>query len=149
MKFFKVLDTKEAKKIVKDNIEAAALKVTSRKTSDAVGYTVSDDVFSAEKYPPYNRSTVDGYAVFSGDVACAGSSVPSVMKITGRVRIGEKPGVCVKSGDCVAIPTGGVVPDGANAVVMIEDVEVLNDEIAVYRPVKPWENVIRCGEDLS
>ena len=85
MKFFKVLDTKEAKKIVKDNIEAAALKVTSRKTSDAVGYTVSDDVFSTEKYPPYNRSTVDGYAVFSGDVACASSSVPSVMKITGRV----------------------------------------------------------------
>ena len=149
MKFFKVLDTKEAKKIVKDNIEAAALKVTSRKTSDAVGYTVSDDVFSTEKYPPYNRSTVDGYAVFSGDVACAGSSVPSVMKITGRLRIGEKPGVCVKSGDCVAIPTGGVVPDGANAVVMIEDVEVLNDEIAVYRPVKPWENVIRCGEELD
>lgn len=71
------------------------------------------------------------------------------MKITGRLRIGEKSGVCVKSGDCVAIPTGGVVPDGANAVVMIEDVEVLNDEIAVYRPVKPWENVIRCGEELD
>ena len=57
MKFFKVLDTKEAKKIVKDNIEAAALKVTSRKTSDAVGYTVSDAVFGDSLTDPHQHGT--------------------------------------------------------------------------------------------
>ncbi len=149
MKFFKAEDLSVCKNIVKENLHHAILKSVSKKVEDAVGDTLTADVFCDEEYPKYNRSTVDGYAIVWDDASCASASVPSIIKVVGAVKIGQSPDGEVKKSECFSIPTGGVVPNGANAVVMVEDVEVAGDEIAVYSAVKPWENVIRHGEELQ
>jgi molybdopterin molybdotransferase len=93
---------------------------------------------------------MDGYAVKSADTFGCSESVPAYLRLTGEVVMGEPAVATVRSGDAVAIPTGGMLPEGADAVVMLEHVQLSDTEIIeILRPVAPGENVIRSGEDVS
>jgi molybdopterin molybdotransferase len=116
----------------------------------AYGRILSSDIESPEDMPPFSRSAMDGYAVKSADTFGCSESVPAYLRLTGEVVMGEPAVATVRSGDAVAIPTGGMLPEGADAVVMLEHVQLSGTEIIeILRPVAPGENVIRSGEDVS
>ena len=98
--------------------------------------------------PGFPRSTVDGYAVRAADTYGVSEGLPGYLTVTGAVRMGAAPEDAVTAGGAVAMPTGGVIPPGADAVVMIEyTAEVMPGTIEVVRPVAPGEGVVRADED--
>ncbi|HEX2132213.1 MAG TPA: gephyrin-like molybdotransferase Glp [Actinophytocola sp.] len=100
--------------------------------------------------PGFVRSTVDGYAVRAADTYGASDGLPSYLDLLGAVRMGAAPEVAVRPGGCVAMPTGGVLPDGADAVVMVEyTAETMPGTIEVTRPVAPGGGVVRADEDVA
>lgn len=116
--------------------------------ADAYGRVLAQDAVAREDLPSFDRSTVDGYAVRAADVAAAGSETPATLRLVAEVEMGETATVPVRAGEAVRIPTGGMLPSGADAVVMLEDVDERDRRIAVRRPVRPAENVIRRAEDV-
>jgi molybdopterin molybdotransferase len=129
----------------------------------ACGRILGRDVASSEDLPPRPRSVVDGYAVRAADTFGASEGLPAYLTVTADVLMGEAPEVPIGQGEVVRIPTGGVLPPGADAVVMVEHTEVLPggpptgraagaaampcEGVEVRRAVGPGENVIRPGED--
>ena len=103
----------------------------------AAGRILASDLGSSENIPPYRRSTVDGYAVRSADIGAASDMLPTFLRIAGEVVLGaDSSALSVTPGSCVYVPTGGAVPDGADAVVMIEYCETFGaDMLAVSRPL--------------
>ncbi|HKV43768.1 MAG TPA: gephyrin-like molybdotransferase Glp, partial [bacterium] len=102
-----------------------------------------------EDLPEFDKSTVDGYAVRAADTAGVADGRPARLAIAGEVRMGEPPTFAVEAGRAARIPTGGMLPPGADAVVMLEQVEARSAEtIEVRRGVPPSENVIRRAEDV-
>jgi molybdopterin molybdotransferase len=100
--------------------------------------------------PGFARSTVDGYAVRAADTYGASDGLPGYLQLTGAVAMGGPPSVTVGPGAAVSMPTGGVLPPGADAVVMIEYTQqVMPGTIEVVRPVAPGEGVVRADEDAA
>jgi molybdopterin molybdotransferase len=100
--------------------------------------------------PGFARSTVDGYAVRAADTYGVSESLPGYLQVTGAVLMGAEPRVAVRAGAAVSMPTGGVLPPGADAVVMIEYThEAMAGTIEVVRPVAPGEGVVRADEDAA
>ena len=114
----------------------------------APGRVLCADVTANEDIPGFDRSIVDGYAVRAMDTAGAGEAAPSLLRVTGRVSMGiQESGLAVAPGTCVYIPTGGVLPTGADAVVMVEQTDRAGDTLLVKRPVVHGENVLMHDED--
>ncbi|HZG88754.1 MAG TPA: gephyrin-like molybdotransferase Glp [Pseudonocardia sp.] len=108
------------------------------------------DVRAPAAIPGFARSTVDGYAVRAADTYGASESLPSYVDLAGAVRMGAAPTVAVSDGECVAVPTGAVLPDGADAVVMVEyTAETMPGTIEVTRPVAPGAGLVRADEDAA
>ena len=108
------------------------------------------DLRALEPLPGFNRSSVDGYAVRAADTYGASDSIPGYLRVAGAVRMGAVASDEVGPGTAVAIPTGGMLPAGADAVVMIEHTaEATDASIEVVRPVAPGENVVRFDEDVA
>ncbi|HOT03254.1 MAG TPA: molybdopterin molybdotransferase MoeA [Methanolinea sp.] len=116
---------------------------------DAAGRVLAEAITADVDIPGFNRSIVDGYAVRASDTIGAGETIPSMLTLLGTVRMGQAPVLSLKTGECAYIPTGGELPDGADAVVMIEHCERIDDQVLVKRPVAPGENLIRKGEDFA
>jgi len=100
--------------------------------------------------PGFARSTVDGYAVRAADTYGVSEGLPGYLEVAGAVRMGAEPDVTVGPGKVAAMPTGGVLPPGADAVVMVEYTqEAMPGTIEVTRPVAPGEGVVRADEDAA
>jgi molybdopterin molybdotransferase len=111
---------------------------------------LSKDVISPEDLPSFDRSTVDGFAVNSADTFGATENLPSYLIVTAEILMGGKPDSAVKKGECARIATGGMLPEGADAVVMLEYTQQIDEKmIEVVKPVSPGENVIQAGEDAK
>ncbi len=118
--------------------------------SETLGMVCARDVFSPEDLPPFPRSTVDGYAVTAWDTFGATETMPAYLTVAGEVYMGEKPAVSISKGEVCRIPTGGMLPEGSDAVLMFEHVQILSEDmVEVLRPVAPGENVIQSGEDVK
>ena len=112
---------------------------------------LSSDVISKRSIPPFNRSIMDGYAVVASDTAGCSENNPVTLKIHDKFEIGEIPNIKVVEGTALRVSTGGILPEGANAVIMIEDTSLLpekNDFVEIYTSVHPGINVSPCGEDF-
>ncbi len=106
-------------------------------------------IVSIEDLPAFIRSTVDGYAVRAQDTFGASASLPCFLDIVGEVGMGETPAFELGKGKTGRIPTGGMLPEGADSVVMVEYSEELDHEsVAISRSVAPLENVIKPGDDF-
>jgi molybdopterin molybdotransferase len=113
------------------------------------GRVLSEEVRADIDIPGFDRSVVDGYAVRSADTTGAGESVPAMLRLTGRITMGELPaGHSGHTGTCVYIPTGGEMPRGSDAVAMIEYCELIGDTVLVKRPLANGENIVLRGEDF-
>ena len=116
---------------------------------EAYNRVLAEDVVSTLDIPPFSRSTMDGYAVKAEDTFGADENQPATLKVCGVVNIGEQPKVKVANGEAVEIVTGAPIPEGANAVVMVEDTEREDSELHVFTPITPNENVMKCGSDIK
>ena len=147
MDFFQVKTVQQVKEIIR---RFAPLETEGVRLEDALGRVVASDVIVPGDLPPCDRSTMDGYALQAQDTFGSSESNPALLEIRGEVLMGEKPSVAVKLGEAVKIPTGGVLPEGADAVVMVEHTQTMDEHtIQVYRTVAPGENVMQRGEDLK
>ncbi len=113
------------------------------------GRVLSEDIRADIDIPGFDRSVVDGYAVRSADTSGSGEAVPAMLRLAGRINMGEKAvGPPDPTGTSVYIPTGGELPPGFNAVAMIEYCELIGDMVLVKRPLANGENIILRGEDF-
>jgi molybdopterin molybdotransferase len=116
--------------------------------ADAHGRVPAEPVRAPHDLPGFARSTVDGYAVRAADTYGASEGLPSYLDVTGAVAMGRAPDVTVAPGRAVTMPTGGVLPDGADAVVMVEHTqEAMPGTIEVVRPAAPGDGLVRADED--
>lgn len=112
------------------------------------GRVLAQEVRANEDVPSFSRSTVDGYAVDSRDTFGARETTPGYLRLEGEVRMAETPGFRLRRGEAAKIPTGGMLPEGADSVVMFEHANTVEPStLEVLRPVAPGENVIGKGED--
>ena len=117
--------------------------------TDCLGRTAFEDITSDEYVPGFDRSTVDGYAVRARDTFGCSDSIPALLTLSGEVLMGGEYTKTLQADTCVAVPTGGHVPEGADAVVMIEYTENYGDgTIGILKPTAPGDNMIYKGDDV-
>jgi molybdopterin molybdotransferase len=117
---------------------------------DALFRITAAPVYASEQSPSFSRSAMDGFAVHAADTYGASDGLPSHMSVHGEVRMGRSVAEPLSSGTARLIHTGGMMPPGADAVVMVEHTQTIDERaIEVTRPVAPGENVIQAGEDLA
>ena len=110
---------------------------------------LAQDVHADADIPGFTRSVVDGFAVQAADTTGSGDAIPSMLSLSGRVEMGVSLKRDIKTGECIYVPTGGILPEGADAVVMIEHAEQIGEEVLVKKPVAYGENVLFFNEDFS
>ena len=115
----------------------------------AVGRVLSRDIEAPIDVPPFDRSTVDGYAVIAEDTYGAWDDRPVELQVIDKVEAGDWPRSEVVRGSAVEVATGAPIPRGSNAVVMVEYTRQIGDKVLVYRPVAPGENIMSAGSDVS
>jgi molybdopterin molybdotransferase len=118
--------------------------------SQSLGRVLAEEILSPENLPEFDRSTMDGYAVRSGDTFGAAESRPALLTIVGDILMGTMPERGISKGEAMKIATGGALPSGADAVVMFEQTQPVDAvNIEVVKPVAPLENVIHAGDDIK
>jgi putative molybdopterin biosynthesis protein len=126
------------------------LGVTEVALVDALGRVLADDVTSPVDVPGFDRSNVDGWAVVASDTYGASEQAPKrLIRLAEAVPMGRIPGATVDAGTAMAIPTGGVVPRGADAIVMVEDSRLDGRHVVVTRAVTPGRWITFAGTDVA
>ncbi|HVL66625.1 MAG TPA: gephyrin-like molybdotransferase Glp [Vicinamibacterales bacterium] len=115
---------------------------------EAAGRVVATPPTATLDVPPFDRAAMDGYAVVAEDTFGAGRYEPRVLRTVGTVYTGEIPSRGIGRGECMEIATGAPMPQGADAVVMVEETERAGDEVRVFTPVYPRQHVGRRGADI-
>ena len=127
-----------------------AVEVETVALAEALGRTPARALTSPHALPGFARSTVDGYAVLAADTYSAGESLPAYLEVVGSVAMGRPAEVLVRPGTAVAVPTGAVLPEGADAVVMVEHTQVtMPGAVEVTRPVASGDGIVRADEDVA
>jgi molybdopterin molybdotransferase len=117
---------------------------------DASFRVLAEPLTAPEDLPEFDRSTMDGFAVRASDTFGATESTPGMLSILGEVLMGELPDFSVKKGDAARIWTGGALPKGTDAVIMVEHTDLLDENtIEIAKAVAPFDNVVRRGEDFK
>lgn len=128
------------------------LKIRGEKidTANAAGRVMVKEITAPHALPEFKRSTVDGYAVKAGDTHGASESLPAYLTVKGEVPMGGRPDFELSETECALIHTGGMLPDGADAVVMVEFTQPSgSNQVEILHSVADGENVIEKGEDIS
>jgi len=145
-----VVSREEALKILNGHLLIGNLPSERIAISRALGRVLAADVISPCNLPEFNRSTMDGYAVRSGDTFGAAESRPALLSVVGDILMGTIPSRGIDKGQTMKIATGGALPAGADAVVMFEQTQPVDTtSIEVVKPVAPLENVVLAGDDLK
>ncbi|MGB9432427.1 MAG: hypothetical protein WBQ89_09315, partial [Candidatus Acidiferrum sp.] len=110
--------------------------------SDSLGHILAEEIRSDRDYPPFNRSTRDGYAVRATEATPASS-----LRCVGEIKAGDTVSQSLERGTCIQIMTGAAVPPGADAVVMIEFTRRTDDAITFDRSTQPGQNIVPRGSE--
>ncbi|MCL6573108.1 MAG: molybdopterin molybdotransferase MoeA, partial [Bacillus sp. (in: Bacteria)] len=148
MQFFKVKTVEETFSLIEENIPSIK-KTEVRVLDEALHYILAEQIVAKENVPSFDRSTVDGYAVRAKDTYGSSESMPGFLTVTGEVEMGMVPSIVVGQGQAVYVPTGGMLPEGSDSVIMIEHCEDVDSLLNTYKQIAPVENVIRAGEDIK
>ncbi|MEM2412546.1 MAG: molybdopterin molybdotransferase MoeA, partial [Candidatus Bathyarchaeia archaeon] len=139
--FQKLTSIEEATHLLLTSLKLERLGVVNVPLVEALNHVLAEDIIADEDLPRFDRSAVDGYAVRASDTFGASQFSPKILKLTTANRLTE--------GEAKEVWTGNPLPEGADAVVMLEHVKRLNNEIEVWVAVTPGENVSRKGEDVA
>jgi len=148
--FLHVLDRDEAERRFRAAIDAAPRGIESVTLDAALGRVLAADVVSPVDVPSFDRSNVDGFAVVSDSTFGASEEIPHCLQLSEEtIHTGVVPHTVIRSGAAVSIATGGMVPRGADAVVMVEHAEVRGNELHVARAVTPGTGISFAGTDIT
>lgn len=144
--FLEVISSERALELI---VEFEALGHEEVPLESATNRTLANTIISKEDVPGFNRSTMDGFAVRARDTFGASESAPALLDLKGEIPMAMIPDTTLRNGESYRIWTGGALPDGADAVVMLERVEELDERtVEILQSVAPFENVIKIGEDI-
>jgi molybdopterin molybdotransferase len=139
----------EAQTILLDHLTPVVLASETVPLAEGLDRITSEDIIAPENLPPCDRSTMDGFAVIAADTFGASQSLPAYLNVVGEVFMGDEPDGKVSRGSCYKIPTGGVMPKGADAVVMFEHTVPIDEKmIELVKGVGSGSNIIRQGDDI-
>lgn len=128
----------------------AVVETEETALNQALGRVSASDIKANQDLPGFTRSTMDGYAVKASSTFGASEANPAYLSVKGIVQMGEFPDISVGSGEVAKISTGGMLPQGADSVVMIEHTEAVDDQtIEVYKSVAPGQHAVQAGEDIE
>lgn len=148
--FLTLLPPDEARALLLSHILQQITDAERIDVSSSLGRVLAEDVVASQPLPDFERSTVDGYAVRASDTHGASDSLPAYLNLTGEVPMGDAPAFTIGAGQCALIHTGGMLPRGTDAVVMLEYTQSTgSEEIEVFRAVAEGENLIHVGEDVA
>jgi molybdopterin molybdotransferase len=117
---------------------------------EARGRVLAKALTAPTDLPHFNRTNMDGYAVRAADTFGASASLPMYLKLVGAIDMGKEVKRSLKKGETMRIATGGMLPTGADSMVMVEYTEEMGDgTVEIQRSVSPWENILRIGEDIK
>jgi molybdopterin molybdotransferase len=116
---------------------------------EAVGRVLAEEMTAGMDVPPFARAAMDGYAVRAEDTFGAGNFSPKLLELIEVIHAGESASKEVRLGTCIQVATGSPMPPGADAVVMVEDTELDDAKVKVYKPVYPHQNASPLGEDIK
>lgn len=140
----------EAEKIIADRFGKIRTATEEVELLSAVGRVLATDIISKENVPDFNRSTVDGYAVKASATFGCSDSIPAILDYKGEVLMGQAPDFEITGNECAYVPTGGELPHGADAMVMIEFSEDYGDGTrAMLKPSAPGQHVTYRGDDVK
>jgi len=145
--FFKVKTAEDIFESLKD-IEPLGTEFVP--ITAAFNRILARDIISDEDLPGFKRSTMDGYAIAARDSFGASENLPIPLNIVEEIKMGEMPQCTIQRGECAQISTGGMLPEGADAIVMVEYTQKVEDRVVeINRPVSPLENVILPDDDVK
>lgn len=137
------LSVSEAQRLVLESV--ATMGVEPIKLEQALGRVLAEEVRANRDQPPYDISAMDGYALRSADLG----AIPATLKIVEDIKAGDMPSKTLTPGQCARIMTGAPLPQGADAVIRVEDTEALdNDLVQINQMVKPGNDIRRLGENM-
>ncbi|MFQ6063841.1 MAG: gephyrin-like molybdotransferase Glp [Candidatus Bathyarchaeia archaeon] len=146
--FRKLVSLGEAREVLKHSLSLKPTGMEQVSLPEAHGRVLAEDIAASIDVPPFNRSTVDGYAVRAVDTFGADENSPVVLELCGHVAVGETPSVTVENHMTAGIVTGAPLPEGADAVVMLEYAILDDNAVLIRRPVSIGENVMKAGSDI-
>ncbi|MEM2910736.1 MAG: molybdopterin biosynthesis protein [Nitrososphaerota archaeon] len=148
--FHRMVSVEDALNLVRENLgRIGPLGVEEVGLIEAPGRVLAEEIYAKVDSPPFDRSTVDGYAVDAKDVYGASESEPACLTVSGKAEVGSIPTAEAGGRRCVETATGAPLARGANAVVMVEYTKRVGDKVYVYKPVAPGENVSQTGSDIT
>ncbi len=147
--FRQLIHREEALEIIQKNI--SMLKEKEKISLEEACYRVlAEDIVAEFNVPPFDRSSMDGYAVKAQDTFNAGQFKAAILKQVGVEHAGEVYQGIINEGECIQIATGSPIPNGgADSVVMVEYTEASGDTVSIKRPVYPGANIAKAGEDIK
>lgn len=145
MKLMRVTDPASVLELIEKHFQPLEAEMIS--LGKAGGRVLAEPVYADADIPGFDRSTVDGYALFARESFGAQEGLPAIFEYGGEIPMGHSAPE-LKRGQCYLIHTGGMLPPGADAVAMLEYTALLGKQVQLFRPVAPGENVIHQGEDL-
>ena len=148
MAYLNVVKIDEALKIMQENFKTIS-DGEHVSLEQALGRFIKNDLVSQENLPAFRRSMVDGYAVLMKDLAGASEQSPILLKAVGEVQMGKTVEFKHNSKTTQYVPTGGEVPNEADAMVMIEHTECLGEDIAFFQTPRFGEHIVEVGEDIT
>ena len=143
-----VIAKDEAVACVREAVSKTPLSVQAVALKDALNRVLARNVNATEDVPPFDRTTVDGYAVIAADTFGAGAAIPAELEIVGEIPMGKPAAMSLRRGQCARISTGGMLPTFADAAVMVEQTEEADNLCLVYQSVAPGANVTKRGDDV-
>ncbi|WP_147535044.1 molybdopterin molybdotransferase MoeA [Bacillus marasmi] len=148
MEFFKVKTVEETFSLIDEMINGIH-DTEVRPIKDALHYVLAEPVLASEDVPGFDRSTVDGYAVCAKDTYGSSETMPGFLNVVGEVNMGQEASKPVGRSEAIYVPTGGMIPPGSDAVIMIEHCEDIHGLLNTYKQIAPGENIIKRGEDIK
>ena len=145
-----VMTSKNALELLLGNLANKRTRVRAAALAESLGMVCAEDIVATDDLPAFARSTVDGYAVRGEDTFGATETMPAYLNLAREIFMGEPADFILLEDTANKIPTGGMLPAGADAVLMFEHVQIIDGKmIEVMKSVAPGENVIQAGEDLK
>jgi molybdopterin molybdotransferase len=145
--YFKVLTPQEALGLL---LTIDPVGTETIRSVQARGRVLAEELHSAVDLPHFHRAAMDGYAVSAKNTFGASQSLPAYLKLAGVVEMGKEALQSLNTGEAIRISTGGMMPPGADAVVMVEYTDETDaGMVEIHRGVSPWQNVIQIGDDIK
>lgn len=145
--FRSLISLQQAKSIIFNHLPT--VQERSVALGSSLGCILAEKVISSLDVPGFSRASMDGYAVLSQDTIEAREDRPVSLRLAGSVPMGRKPEIAISRGEAAEVSTGSMMPQGADAVVMIEYSQVGEGMVHIRRPVFGGENVQAAGSDIS